>query len=214
MLSSERIRGFVWRFLALFALFVVGWPVVKDAYAAYFRVGGNQLFRSFGAHGLVYFKPPSKEYAGWDTPVRLVNRQNSRYSDLGFQARYAGYLPTTVLMALVLASPVAWSRRGWALVWGMLLVNGFVAARMAIAFIYGFRKVDLFVFSPFWNRAVDIAYQAVSFSTVTSCVVPALIWILVTFRRSDWAAASPNKLRKHPGRSTRRRSSRSANTSE
>lgn len=96
------------------------------------------------------------------------------------------YLPTAVLTGLVLASPIPWRRRGWALLWGILLVNAFVVVRLAVAIMWGFRNVDLFVFGPFWNKAVDVAHDVISISTVTSCVVPALIWLLVSFRRDDW----------------------------
>ncbi|MCH8149382.1 MAG: hypothetical protein IH987_15605 [Planctomycetes bacterium] len=33
---------------------------------------------------------------------------------------------------------------------------------------------------------VDITYEVVAISTVTTHVIPALIWVLVMFRRSDW----------------------------
>ena len=105
---------------------------------------------------------------------------------LGYSSRYVGYLPTATLIALVIATPTPWSRRWRALFWGLVLVNGFVGVRVAIGLVVGFREVGLFVYGPFGKTVVDLAYKAVAVSPVTSCVVPALIWILVTFRREDF----------------------------
>jgi hypothetical protein len=44
-----------------------------------------------------------------------------------FSARYTGYLPTALVAALVMASPIPWRRRGWSLLWGFLFCNGFIA---------------------------------------------------------------------------------------
>ena len=95
-------------------------------------------------------------------------------------------MPTITLIVSVLATPVTWSRRGTAPVWGLLLVHGFVAIRVAVSLVYGFRFIGLFIYDPTIDRAVDITYEVVAISTVTSHVIPALIWVLVMFRRSDW----------------------------
>ena len=179
-------------FVLLYGLLVLPWPGVKQAYASFFRAGGNVLFKSFGSRGSVRFVPPDSEHDKWDTEGHLIHRGRPTYWRIGFSSRRMGYLPTIALTALVLATPIPWRRRGWALLWGILLVNGFVVVRLAVAIIQGFRNVDLFVFSPFWNRAVDVTYDVVSISTVTSCVVPALIWLLVSFRREDWGEILKN----------------------
>ena len=187
MFPARRFARFVVGFLLLYGLLVLPWPGVRESYASFFRAGGNVLFKSFGSRGTVRFIPADPQHGKWDTEGHLIRRDRPTYWRVGFNSRRMGYLPTAVLTALVLATPIPWRRRGWALLWGILLVNGFVVVRLAVAIMRGFRNVDLFVFSSFWNRAVDTIYDVVSISTVTSCVVPAVIWMLVCLRREDCA---------------------------
>jgi len=177
---------FVLKVLLAYGLLVVApWQGLKDAYAGIFRAAGRCLFASFGSNGVVEFTaaPPNKP--PWDTQVRLVNRALSRAWTMNYSAWRTGYLPTAALTALVLATPVSWLRRGWAMVFGLAIVHAFVALRVAIAAFRWFREVDLFVFGGLGNWLVDLSFEVVSVSTVTSCVVPVLIWGAVTFRRSD-----------------------------
>ncbi len=187
MFPARRIAGFVVRSLLFYGLLIVPWPGLMDAYSAFFRACGNQLFKSFGSQGAVSFRPPSTPDAAWDTEVLLKNRQRSSSWLMAYDTRRSGYLPTAALIALTLASPITWRRRGQALVWGLILVNVFIAVRVAVSLVYQFRNVDLYVFRPFWDRAITITYEAVSVSILTSCLVPVLIWMLVCFRGEDLA---------------------------
>ena len=188
MFPNRRIVRFVVAFLLLYGLLVAPWPGLKQVYAVYFRAGGNVLFESFGSRGSVRLIPANPQHDKWDTEAHLIHRGQPTYWRVGFHSRRTGYLPTATLIALILATPIRLSRRGRALLWGIILVNGFVALRVAIAILREFPNVDLFVFSPFWGRVIEVTHDVVSVSTVTSCVVPALIWLLVTFRHEDWGA--------------------------
>lgn len=189
MWQTDRMFGFAIRLAIGYALLVVPWPGLRDIYATAFRACGNVLFASFGPSGSVRFVPADPTKNKWDTETHLYRRGSTNFWRIGQNSRYTGYLPTITLIVLVLATPVTWSRRGTALVWGLLLVHGFVACRLAVSFVYGFRRIGLFDYAPSINRAVEITYEVVAISTVTSHVIPALIWVLVMFRRSDWAVA-------------------------
>ncbi len=185
MFPAKRVWGFVVRLLLFYGLLIAPWPGLRDAYAAFFRACGNQLFSSFGSQGVVRFQPPSKPNTAWDTEVLLKSRQQGSSWLMGYQSRHSGYLPTVGLIALALASPITWRRRWQVLVWGLIFVNVFIALRVAVSLVYQFRHVGLYVFRPLYDRAITVIYEAVSVSILTSCVVPVLIWILVCFRRED-----------------------------
>ena len=183
----RRIAGFALRLALLYGLLVTPWPGLKDGYAAVFRAGGNALFSRCGAEGSVRFVPADPEQQReWDTELHLFRRGHPIVWRIGYSSRYASYLPTVTVTALILAAPIPWSRRWRALPLGLLLVHVFIAFRVAVSVLHGFRGVDLFVFSPLWNRAVDLGYEILSISTVTSCLVPALIWIVVSLRSDDF----------------------------
>lgn len=186
MWATDRMLGFIIRLAIGYALLVVPWPGLRDIYATAFRACGNVVFASFGSSGSVKFVAADYTKNKWDCETHLYRQGRDGYWRMGQNSRYTGYLPTITLIVLVLATPVTWSRRGTALVWGLLLVHLFVALRLAVSLVYGFRFIELFVYGPSINRAVDITYEVVAISTVTSHVIPALIWVLVMFRRSDW----------------------------
>jgi hypothetical protein len=108
------------------------------------------------------------------TPVRI----------LGLDSRGVGWIPTALFIALTLATPVSWRRKGWALGLGLLAVH-----------VYLLLTVEVYI----WNESIPGAAGPVSLlkrigdgleeTLVTqlgaSFVVPTIIWLLVTFRKSD-----------------------------
>jgi hypothetical protein len=103
--------------------------------------------------------------------------------------RLTGYLPTAELLALVLATSIPWSRKWKALLWGMLGVHAYIALRLASAVLYVLSATQLsefFTFTPTGNKIVHSIYEMAVQSVTISFATPALIWIVVTFRRGDF----------------------------
>ncbi len=104
-------------------------------------------------------------------------------------SRHLGFMPAAALAALVLATPISWTRRLWALLWGMLCVHMFVAGRFAcilVMFFHGDRPYCLYRWDPPWDRVLAEASNIIAVVPATTYVVPLIIWIGVTFRREDW----------------------------
>jgi hypothetical protein len=99
--------------------------------------------------------------------------------------RSIGWDPTALTIALILATPVPWRRRGWALLWGLVLVNLFILFSLQSWIWNASPNISLTTLSPFWKEMADdleytlITQMGVSFS------MPVLIWIVVTFRLED-----------------------------
>jgi len=93
------------------------------------------------------------------------------------------------MLALILATPITWKRKGWSVLWGMMLVHVFFVFSqiILILFFFSYHQEQLVVtFSPFWQDVLSATVNIVIGDIWTLYVVPILIWILVTFRRSDW----------------------------
>jgi hypothetical protein len=192
-------------FLALAALRV---PLDR-AYACLFRGAGNVLFTGFWfwPDGKVRFVDlhapdqisqineliPGELPAGYrplrpegvkDTLMVLMNRRApGSIGQLRTSSRSA-YWPTAMLIALVLATPLSWSRRGWALLWGLLLTHVFVALRLTLTLAAGgFAVPDkayaLFHPGAFWQRVLTGGQNVLSDNPTVSFVVPVFIWFLV-----------------------------------
>ena len=189
MFPAKRLSGFFLRCVLYYGLLVVPWPGLIDGYRAFFRAGGNLLFKSFSDGGSVSFEPLSSHDHAKDT--RLVLRKTKPLpvsGDMDIKSVYVGYRPTIFLIALVLAAPVPWSRRLWALWWGLVLVNAFVAFRVWLQLVNAYsdpNALNLYPLSPFWKGMLRAAVLVLFRAPAAHYVVPMFIWMLVTFRRGD-----------------------------
>ncbi len=137
MLKRKPIAGFFVRFLIVYAALMAPWPVVRDSYAALYRAGCNALFARFGSDGAVRLRPLGKPIAKHDTEFALTNRRTgAEYTFAGSSLQ--GYNPTAFVVALILATPIPWSRRWRAVLWGLLWVNVYVALRVVVFLVMAY----------------------------------------------------------------------------
>jgi hypothetical protein len=187
--SRKGIVGFFVLFLVFYGLLLLPWPGLRQAYAACFRAGGTLLFGSFGAPGAVRFLPAATPATGLDTDVVLINPRNGVSGRTQHDSRHMGYLPTAMLVSLVLATPAPWRRKGRALLWGLVAVNAYVALRIGLVLVRDLSNDDplrLFTLGPWAHQALAWAVRAVVMSPGSYFAFPVFIWILVTFRRGEW----------------------------
>ncbi|MCK4660288.1 MAG: hypothetical protein KAV82_12265 [Phycisphaerae bacterium] len=192
MFPLKRVARFFILFVIFYGLFMAPWPGVKDAYGEYFRGGATILFSSFGEKDNIRFRPyqpKAGEHDERDTIVTFTNSQTGAVGTVRHSARLTGYIPTVVLISLILATPLPRSRKGWALLWGFLLVNAFVALRLGLVLLRDLSRDDplcLFELSPFALKTLAWSIRAFVQSMGSYFGFPVLIWILVVFRRRDW----------------------------
>ena len=194
MSPLKRISGVFLRCMIYYGLLVAPWPGVMDGYRAFFRAGGNLLFHSIGSTGSVSFEPiPSRDHTK-DTKLVLSKQPATPTDprpvrrDMAIKCVYIGYRPTAFLVALVLAAPVPWRRRLWALLWGLVLVNAFAALRVTLQLLDAFSDPNLLaLFSLAQPLKITLKILVLVFFHAPEMhyIVPAFIWLLVTFRRGD-----------------------------
>ena len=192
MFTPKRIGGFAWRLLLFYLLLAVApRSGLREVYASAFRAGAGALFGTFGPHGLVRFELPDQASREQDTKVTFKNRRTGMIHSIGCSAWLMGYLPLAAFLAPMLATPIPWTRRWKALLWGVFWVHVFVVLRIFLQVLYGFcihpPPTGLFLPGPFWMKVIGVSTDVISVSPVTTFVVPIFIWILVSFRREDWA---------------------------
>lgn len=188
MLARRDTTRFAVRVFILLGLMIAPWPGVARAYEAVFRTVCNTVLGSLGSHGMVEFRREENANTAWDGVI--IFRPLSRMAgwDRGYDSRLWGYLPTVTLIALVMASPISWSRRWRALALALALVHLFIALRIEATVLDSFVAISDRSSSWLGRAAMTVAQHALAASGVTSIVVPAGIWILVVFRREDWIA--------------------------
>ena len=189
--------------LALFyGLLAAPWPGLREVYSSVYGATANAVFGSFGPHGYVRFWPSSGGREQMDTEIFIGNKQTRASRIAQHSARLTGYLPTAEILALILATPIPWSRRWKALLCGLLLTQGLIALRVIIVLLYGFsgdHPCALYAPGPFWGEVLAKAHKIGVVGVNFTFVAPILIYIPVTFRRSDfqrWAALGDERKRK------------------
>ena len=108
-------------------------------------------------------------------------------------------------LALVLAKPLSWKRKGWAVLWGLILVHLFIALRLTLTLLKSGFAADkgyaLFELSPFWARVLARVEGVVVDNPTVSFVVATFIWFIVAFTRREWVALREGALGANEGKS-------------
>jgi hypothetical protein len=193
MLQRRPVTRLFVALLIIYAVLMIPWPGLQGAYGALYRAAANVVFTSFGAHGEANFRALRPPDAGHDTEVTLVNRRTDFLTKTTFtlSSRYNGYAPTALLLALILATPIPWARRWRAGLWGLLLVQGFIVARLLVVLLETFTRdndLALWELGSLGRRTVELLYHAFAGSLVAGFTVPVFIWIAVLLCRGDWRA--------------------------
>ena len=187
------ILGFLIRFIVVFGLLIFPWPVWNELYGQGFRAVGNAVFAQDNEECVLYLERhrQTKGYSAVDTRIVIANRHLVESNGKGpaallaLNTRSVGWLPTALTAALIVATPVPWRRRCWALLWGVLLIHAFLLFSVAVYIWNESTTVSLVTLLPFWKEIADgleytlVTQMGISFS------IPVLIWITVLFRRQD-----------------------------
>ena len=126
----NQILGFLIRFVVVFGLLIFPSPAWNELYGKGFRAVGNAVFARDDEKCVLYFEGhrQTQGFSAVDTRINIGNRHlvdNNGKGPAAFlvlNTRSVGWLPTALTVALIVATPVPWWRRCWAL-WGVLLIN-------------------------------------------------------------------------------------------
>lgn len=184
----RRLSGFLVFSLVIYGLLVYPWPGVMDGYRWYFCAGANALLGSVGG-AKISFKPIAAADHAKDTNVVIqIPRPPYARGQLELKCTYTGYRPTAFMIALVLATPLAWRRRLRALLWCLLWVQVFIAFRVDLRLLDAVSNADalaVFTPGPFWKGLLSGLNLVFFTAPASDYTVPAFIWLLVCFRRGD-----------------------------
>ena len=193
MLQPKQIVFAVARFTVIFGLLIFPWPGWNEMYGSYFRALGQTVFSRQDEQRVILFQPYHEQhgFSSLDTQMTLGNRAladstgKGRAELINMDSRSLGWMPTALTMALILATPVPWRQRAWALVWGFLLIHAFILFSLQVWIWDESPTLSLFTLSPFSQRIIDELQYALITQLGASFSVPILIWILVTIRREN-----------------------------
>jgi hypothetical protein len=177
MRSPARLVRFVVTAIVLFVVFrALG---STGFYPPMFRAAAAPFIGHLGGHRIVRLEPFQHPQGLFDTRLSLgtdVGGTPEFRQDLLLDTVRVDYAPTACVLALLLATPIAWSRKGRALVAGLGLVHAFIALRFALQVIYGFSlaggRTEL--------GMLGFATEILSSDYHVTYVAAIVIWLFVT----------------------------------
>ncbi|HEY3900143.1 MAG TPA: hypothetical protein VGM54_16160 [Chthoniobacter sp.] len=181
------ITRFLCWLLVIYTVLALPWPGLSKAYGNYFRAICRLAFTADdGRRELSFETPGESSPRPNDTRVVIVNKALMhpdgsgpvRNLDVNF-----GWQSMALLVALILATPISWARRRWALLWGLLAIHVFLLLFLSFCIFGESAEISLVTLSPFWRTVISGCREAVA--SQLNLAVPILLWILVTFRRED-----------------------------
>ena len=200
MLRNKPILWFFVRLCLLYGLLIIPWPGFNEAYGRYFSELGNIVFDRDDGKRIVRFEAEDVHHGvtSLNAKVTLGNRDLMDATGHGpahavdFDTRSIGWVPTALTMALILATPVPWKRRLMAFGFGFLLIHLFILFSIQTWIWNESTELSLVDVNQFGKMLID----GLEYTTITqmgiSFFAPILIWLLVTFRRSDMALLPQN----------------------
>jgi hypothetical protein len=189
------LRFLCW-FIPVYALLIAPWPGSRDLYSSYLRSVARLVLAENNSRRILRFEevPLAKRNHTLDTRITVANRQqldasgSGRAVMLDLDSHGIGWVPTALLIALIVATPVTWTRRTWALLWGLLALHAVILVSIQV-YIWNQSDttsgLDLIVLTPFWKTIVSGLEETLVTQLGASFAIPVLIWILATFRVED-----------------------------
>jgi hypothetical protein len=194
MVPRSRILRFACVFALVYGVLIAPWPGWNAAYGRGLRLLCRSTLGVQNENSIVTFRAAPKGMP-LDTeiviadPHRLDSRGGGPALVLGFDSRGVGWVPTALLAALVLSTPVPWRRRMGALVVGEIAVNLYVLLTLKIYIwsevLHRGETADSFLV-----RLAGGLEQTLVTQLGASIVIPVIIWFAVTFRAPDFAELS------------------------
>lgn len=218
LLPPKAVARFALIAIVVYAVLTWAYPSFQRAYAATFRSFGNAAFSQFwlwseasvdfidlqadDLTAQVNAKLPAALPRGFQLPraegVRdtlLVFKNRNTPANPGFlrtSSRIIGYTPSAVLFSLVLATPIAWKRRGWLLLWGMALVHLLILFRLTALMLHtGFANSEkayaLFRPGAFVSDAIARINTVFADNPTFAYVAPVFLWLMVLLGFEVWS---------------------------
>ena len=188
MLRSSRIVGSLALVALFYGLFLVAWPVVETGFVSLYSGCANAAFGSMVPDAHVRFQPELPPKGIIDTHIHVTNLRTGARRITGMSSRHPAYLQIALFVSLVLATPMPWRRKPWALLGGLVLVALAIACKQAIVLLYSFAWPSVGILTPQapWDVLLNVAGHLAYTDLVIVLVIPLFIWFLVCFRASDW----------------------------
>ncbi len=195
-LRHSPVAWFLLRFVAIYGLLIAPWPGWNAHYAGWMADFGSTLLSPLNNRWIVRFETEARTPARpldlriiVANPDRVTASGNAPAVVLELDARGIGWVPTALLIALILATPLPWSRRLGALLGGLAAIHALILFSIGIHLLShsdASSGLSLVTLSPWGKMVADGLDETLITQLSPGLVCAVLLWVLVSFRRTDW----------------------------
>jgi len=191
MLRSKTLLLFLVKAALIYGVLALPWSFYDETYGQFYRKAAASVFGKFRESGFVIFdktKEPAMAHLNIGNYKQQLPNGSFNTKAIDINTRILGYLPTVLLISLVMASPVPWRRRLIALAIGLILTMGLIFFKQWITLLWLCEKTSWLELTHFEGTAKKLLAFANEFISESSFTVPYFvvgIWLLVTFRLDD-----------------------------
>lgn len=164
-------------------------PLLRPTYARCFCACNETVLGSSVRGGAVRFFRAEEPSDFLDCRMILRNRNTRNTLGVTFGSG-VGYVPAAFLTALLISTPVPIRRKAGAFLWGILLVHATVSLTLYLQVVSLFGSVPdiaTISLSKFSQKLLAELTRLVLFAPFFSMALAIFVWIVVTFRRADFA---------------------------
>jgi hypothetical protein len=191
MLRTKPLLFFFIKAFIIYLILAAPFSFYDEGYGRFYRKVAGNLFNHFDGNGFVRFtevqdKAMTRVNVGNYDQIKKDGTAETTYGFLNI--RYLAYLPTVLLISLILASPVNWKRKVFALLTGLLLFTAFIMILQWLNIMFlSIRAswLNLAVYSDTKKNILNFAYRYLVEMPGFTRFLVVLIWLLVTFRIDD-----------------------------
>lgn len=190
MLKRNPVIFFFLKALLVYAL--LAFPsFLSKGYEKFYRSVSRTFLSTVRGTGFCVFE--SKNDIS-DTEIIIGNKtqldenQRTRTMNIPVNSHQDGYLPTILLLSLILASPIPVRRKGRALIIGFVLMTAFVLFKVWIRIMYTCDTNPwLQLTNPSNSQMKIVSFIKVNFVTygAPSLTLTVILWLLISFTKND-----------------------------
>ncbi|MCX6231290.1 MAG: hypothetical protein NTZ33_07080 [Bacteroidetes bacterium] len=191
MLKNKPLLMFLIKAILIYSLLAAPFSFYDGMYGKFYRACSQKLFHRFHDTGFVQFSEGKQKY---NTNFNIGNYKiiisnTSAQATIGeINTRYRGYLPTILLISLIIASPVQWKRKFYGLIIGLVILNAYIFLKQWIDILYtsvNTSWLKLYDYNESQKKILEEVYLIFIKNFGLIWVVVVIIWMIVTFRKDD-----------------------------
>ncbi len=192
-----RIAGLAFlRFVLVYTIFLLPWLGLSSGFATVYRDVGEWLFQSAGAPDYAVRFQADESSAGTDTRLILINVTLDNLNQAippqkmgGLSSRSGGYTQLTFFIALVLAAPITWRRRGLALLIGGSVLLIFIWLKLLLTgklILSMYQPMHLISISPLMSQFLTTFKYIFVENVGINFVIPLVLAVILCVNGDDW----------------------------